>query len=238
MMRVPPLEARHRGSPLADVIEGFRFVIGSPPIHHLMILLGIVSLTGMPFAVLMPIFADQILHGGARGLGILMGASGVGALGGALLLASRQTVLRTGQMGGDLGRRVRRVAHRIRGFALVLAFVRAAVAGGLRHDGGDGVVQHADTNHVAGSSAWARDVGLFHDVHGHGAAGSGAGRIHRGALGRAANGGGGRRCLHAQGLRSSAGACPNCVPKRAAWSPPHRWPAVCLHRAAREAAWW
>lgn len=97
MMRVPPLEARHRGSPLADVIEGFRFVIGSPPIHHLMILLGIVSLTGMPFAVLMPIFADQILHGGARGLGILMGASGVGALGGALLLASRQTVFGLGR---------------------------------------------------------------------------------------------------------------------------------------------
>lgn len=79
-------------SPLADVIEGFRFVIGSQPIHHLLILLGILSVTGMPFAVLMPIFADQILHGGAKGLGILMGASGVGALAGALLLATRQTV--------------------------------------------------------------------------------------------------------------------------------------------------
>jgi MFS family permease len=84
--------AKHPGSPLADVIEGFRFVIGNPPIHHLLILLGILSATGMPFAVLMPIFADQILHGGARGLGILMGASGVGALAGALLLASRETV--------------------------------------------------------------------------------------------------------------------------------------------------
>jgi MFS family permease len=54
--------------------------------------LGILSLTGMPFAVLMPIFAGQILHGGAKALGILMGASGVGALAGALLLASRETV--------------------------------------------------------------------------------------------------------------------------------------------------
>ncbi len=80
------------GSPLEDVIEGFRFVIGSPPIHYLMILLGILSLTGMPITVLMPIFADQILHGGARGLGILMCASGIGALAGALLLASRETV--------------------------------------------------------------------------------------------------------------------------------------------------
>jgi MFS family permease len=83
---------KRQASPLADVIEGFRFVLGSPPIHHLLILLGILSATGMPFAVLMPIFADRILHGGAKGLGILMGASGVGALAGALLLASRQTV--------------------------------------------------------------------------------------------------------------------------------------------------
>ena len=80
------------GSPLTDVIEGFRFVIGSAPIHHLMIMLGILSVTGMPYAVLMPIFAGQILHGGAKALGILMGASGVGALAGALLLASRETV--------------------------------------------------------------------------------------------------------------------------------------------------
>ena len=55
-------------------------------------LLGLVSLVAMPYTVLMPIFADQILHGGARGLGILMGATGVGALLGALTLASRTGV--------------------------------------------------------------------------------------------------------------------------------------------------
>jgi len=48
-----------------------------------------VSFVGMPYAVLMPVFADQILHGGARGLGILMGATGVGALLGAASLAAR-----------------------------------------------------------------------------------------------------------------------------------------------------
>src|SRR5271157_1562703 len=52
-------------------------------------LLGVVSVTGMPYAVLMPIFADRILHGGPRTLGWLMGCAGVGALGGALRLASR-----------------------------------------------------------------------------------------------------------------------------------------------------
>jgi MFS family permease len=86
------------GSPLANVIEGFRFVAGNPPIHTLLALLGVVSVTGMPFAVLMPIFADRILHGGARGLGLLMGASGVGALAAALLLAARQGVRGLGRV--------------------------------------------------------------------------------------------------------------------------------------------
>jgi MFS family permease len=77
------------GSPLARIVEGFRFVIQNPPIHGILILLGIVSITGMPYTVLMPIFADRILHGGARALGWLLGFSGIGALAGALLLASR-----------------------------------------------------------------------------------------------------------------------------------------------------
>ena len=46
------------GSPISNVIEGFRFVLQNPPIHAILILLGIVSLTGMPYSVLMPIFAD------------------------------------------------------------------------------------------------------------------------------------------------------------------------------------
>jgi len=76
-------------SPLADVAEGFRFVVRNAPVHAILMLLGVVSLTGMPYAVLMPIFADRILHGGPRALGWLMGCAGVGALGGALRLASR-----------------------------------------------------------------------------------------------------------------------------------------------------
>jgi MFS family permease len=92
-MRVAAREpVEHRGSPLAHVVEGFRFVIGNPPIHALLILLGVVSLTGMPYVVLMPIFADRILHGGAQALGWLMGFTGVGALCAALLLATRQNL--------------------------------------------------------------------------------------------------------------------------------------------------
>ena len=72
--------------------EGFRFVIRTAPIRALLLLLGIVSFAGMPYAVLMPIFAESILHGGARGLGMLMGASGLGALAGTLTLATRSGV--------------------------------------------------------------------------------------------------------------------------------------------------
>ena len=87
------VEDRERGaegeSPLASVVEGFRFVIRNVPVHAILMLLGVVSLTGMPYTVLMPIFADRILHGGARAMGWLMGCAGMGALGGALRLASR-----------------------------------------------------------------------------------------------------------------------------------------------------
>jgi len=85
------------GPPLQVVIEGFKFVAGSPPIHVLLALVGMISLAGMPYSVLMPIFADRILHGGARGLGILMGATGIGALLGALTLATRTGVYGLGK---------------------------------------------------------------------------------------------------------------------------------------------
>ncbi len=90
LMKVNSLLAPRTGSALANIIEGFRFVNQAKPIRALLLLLALVSLVGMPYAVLMPIFADQILHGGARGLGLLMGATGVGALIGAVTLAAKQ----------------------------------------------------------------------------------------------------------------------------------------------------
>lgn len=90
LMQLPPWsKLEHPESPLEHMVEGFRFVRRAKPIRALLLLLGLVSLVGMPYAVLMPIFADQILHGGARALGLLMGAAGVGALIGALALAAR-----------------------------------------------------------------------------------------------------------------------------------------------------
>jgi MFS family permease len=83
----PPRVSKH--SPIEDIIEGFRWVNQTKIIRSLLLLIGLVSLVGMPYTVLMPVFADQILHGGARGLGILMGSTGVGALLGALTLAAK-----------------------------------------------------------------------------------------------------------------------------------------------------
>jgi MFS family permease len=93
MMRVPrPSRKPPPGSPWTQIVEGFRFVGHTRPIRAILLLLGLVSLVAMPYTVLMPVFADRILHGGAGGLGILMSATGVGALLAAFTLASRTGV--------------------------------------------------------------------------------------------------------------------------------------------------
>jgi MFS family permease len=86
---------------LHELAEGWRYVLESKPIRTLLLLLGLISLVGMPYTVLMPVFADRILHGGAHTLGFLMAASGVGALAAALLLAARRTVLGLGNWIGS-----------------------------------------------------------------------------------------------------------------------------------------
>jgi MFS family permease len=79
-------------SALDDLTEGVRYAIGFPPIRTVLLLVGLVSLLGMPYAVLMPIFAAEILHGGAHTLGLLMTAPGIGALFGTIYLASRKSI--------------------------------------------------------------------------------------------------------------------------------------------------
>jgi MFS family permease len=78
--------------------EGFRYAFGFAPIRAVLLLLALVSLMGMPYAVLMPIFAAKILQGGPQTLGFLLGASGIGALTGAIFLASRNNVLGLGRI--------------------------------------------------------------------------------------------------------------------------------------------
>jgi MFS family permease len=77
---------------LAELREGFAYAFAVVPIRSVLLLLALVSLTGMPYSTLLPIFARNILHGGAHTLGFLMGAAGVGALVGALYLAARPSI--------------------------------------------------------------------------------------------------------------------------------------------------
>jgi MFS family permease len=92
MIKAPQSRRAIKDPPMQNLKEGFRFVIRAGPVRALMLLLALITFTGMPCVVLMPVFADQILHGGARALGLLMGASGVGALCGAITLATRKNV--------------------------------------------------------------------------------------------------------------------------------------------------
>ena len=88
----PPITAPAAGSVLVRLREGFRYAFGFQPVRALLLLIAAVSLVGMPYVVLLPVFAEEILGGGARTLGLLMSAAGLGALGGALYLAGRTTV--------------------------------------------------------------------------------------------------------------------------------------------------
>ena len=78
---------------LKGVKEGFSYAFGFIPIRSVLLLTALVSLMGMSYEVLMPIFARDILHGDSHTLGFLMGGSGVGALAGVIYLASRRSVL-------------------------------------------------------------------------------------------------------------------------------------------------
>ncbi|QSQ27982.1 MFS transporter [Pyxidicoccus parkwayensis] len=92
-MRIVPRERTHRQQHvLTELKEGVLHAFHFPPIRSLLGLIAMVSLMGMPLTTLMPVMASQVLHGGPNTLGFLMAASGLGALSGALFLASRRSV--------------------------------------------------------------------------------------------------------------------------------------------------
>jgi MFS family permease len=98
-MRVaPPAAHAARRTLSAELREGWDYVAESAPIRSVLLYLTLVSLVGMPYTVLMPIFAASILHGGPHTLGFLMAAAGLGALAAALSLAMRRSVLGLGRV--------------------------------------------------------------------------------------------------------------------------------------------
>jgi len=94
LMRIEARESlRHKASMLEQMREGWDYVRAFRPIRTILLLFSLISLMGYSYAVLLPIFAAQVLHGGATTLGWLTGASGVGALVSALSLALRKSVV-------------------------------------------------------------------------------------------------------------------------------------------------
>ena len=92
-----PVPARNKRV-MEELRDGFAYAFGSPPLRSILILLALVSFTGLPYVVLMPVMAAEVLGGGANTLGWLMSAVGVGALIAALYLASRRSVDGLGQL--------------------------------------------------------------------------------------------------------------------------------------------
>jgi MFS family permease len=99
-MRVAPraAPAAARLGAVQQFVEGWRYAFGFRPIRSIILLLALVSLVGVPYSVLMPVFATTVFHGGAHTLGFLMTASGGGALVGALWLATRKSVIGLGRI--------------------------------------------------------------------------------------------------------------------------------------------
>jgi len=113
LMRIKVADVcRHPASMLEQMREGWRYVSTFRPIRSILLLFALISLMGYPYAVLLPVFASQVLHGNAATLGWLTGATGVGALVSALSLAVRKTVVGLTRM--------LQVAAAILGAALIL----------------------------------------------------------------------------------------------------------------------
>ena len=188
-------------SPWEHILEGFQFVNRTAPIRALMILLGLVSVTGMPYVVLMPIFADKILHHGGQEfasligshdlgavrLGILMGAAGVGALLGALTLAVRSGVKGLGTWVSvccaGFGVSLMLFSFSTSFWLSVLLLLPVGYFIMLQMASSNTLIQVMVPDALRGRTM-AR---VFDDVHGHGAAGRAAGRRAVGPAGRAAD---------------------------------------------------
>ncbi|HWB10322.1 MAG TPA: MFS transporter [Pirellulales bacterium] len=125
-VRVPPRDHRREHPPvLTGLKEGLLYAFRSPPIRALLALVGLVSCMSMPISVLLPVFITESFGGGAKALGQLTAAQGLGSLAGALYLASRRTVL-------GLGKRIALAASAVGlgmiGFSWASGFWTAAAA--------------------------------------------------------------------------------------------------------------
>jgi MFS family permease len=88
-MRLPPNKPHPPAPVVQHLIDGFRYAASHHAVRRVLALMAAATFAGMPAFVLMPFFADDIFHRGSAGLGYLMGAMGIGAVIGTLVLARR-----------------------------------------------------------------------------------------------------------------------------------------------------
>ncbi len=88
-MRLPPFAGKVTDSPWSHLVDGFRYAWRHAAVRTLLAMMAASTIAGMPAVVLMPFFADEIFGRGSQGLGFLLGAMGVGAVVGTLVLAGR-----------------------------------------------------------------------------------------------------------------------------------------------------
>jgi len=93
-----PHHGRQKRHVLHELKEGVTYAFGFVPIRSILLLVSLISLTGMSYMVLAPVYAREVLHGGAHTFGFLMTSSGCGALIGTVTLASRKSVLGLGRV--------------------------------------------------------------------------------------------------------------------------------------------
>ena len=150
LMRVPrPSRRAAAGPALAHLIEGFRFARNTAPIRALLLLLGLISLVAMPYTVLMPrVRGQNFARRGARP-GNFDGGDRSGSIAGSAYVGHARWRERTGPVGSIFLRRIWRQLSAVFIFAKLLVLRRAAAAGGLLHDAGDVVFEHADSSHGA-----------------------------------------------------------------------------------------
>src|SRR5215831_14774224 len=98
LMTVTPVFRESRKNVFSELKDGFHYVWNFTPIRSILLLLMSVSLVGVPYSVLLPVFASQVLHGGPDTLGFLTGAAGLGALISAITLAARKTIVGLGRV--------------------------------------------------------------------------------------------------------------------------------------------
>ena len=166
--------------------EGWAYVSQFTPVRTILLLFAVVSLMGMPFTVLMPIFAAKVLHGGPHTLGFLMGAVGTGALVAAISLAMRKSVLGLGRVIAHLRRDLWSGPDCVRGESLAVAFAAADADHGIRNDARNGRQQYDYPNHCSRGQTRPGDELLHDGLRRHGAVRQPAGR-RSGALGGGAD---------------------------------------------------